>query len=154
VRRSVEPDDWPIEVQTPNGETLTVELAETRPGRYEATLPVDEAGLYRVSDGINVAMAAVGALNPLEWADVRTSETVPAPLTEATRGSVNWLADGLPQIRRTAPDRAPSGRGWIGLVANGDYLVTGVRQIPALPAWLALMLALGMAVIAWRREGQ
>ncbi len=153
-RRSVEPDDWPIEVETPGGETLTVELTETRPGRYEATLPVEEAGLYRVSDGINVAMAAVGALNPLEWADVRSSETVPAPLAEATGGSVNWLADGLPQIRRTAPDRNTSGRGWIGLVANGDYLVTGVRQIPALPAWLALALALGMAVIAWRREGQ
>jgi hypothetical protein len=153
-RRSVEPDEWPIEVQTPDGETQAVELTETRPGRYEAALPVEQAGLYRVSDGINVAMAAVGALNPLEWADVRTSETVPAPLAEATRGTVNWLADGLPQIRRTTPDRNPSGRGWIGLVANGDYLVIGVRQIPALPAWLALMLALGMAVIAWRREGQ
>jgi hypothetical protein len=153
-RRSVEPDERPIEVQTPDGETITVELSENRPGRYEATLPVEQAGLYRVSDGINVAMAAVGALNALEWADVRTSETVPAPLAEATGGSVNWLADGLPRIRRTAPDRGLSGRGWIGLVANGDFLVTGVRQIPALPAWLALLLALGLTVIAWRREGQ
>jgi len=153
-RRSVEPDERPIEVQTPDGETITVELSENRPGRYEATLPVEQAGLYRVSDGINVAMAAVGALNALEWADVRTSETVPAPLAEATRGSVNWLEDGLPKIRRTAPDRGLSGRGWIGLVANGDFLVTGVRQIPALPAWLALLLALGLTVIAWRREGQ
>jgi hypothetical protein len=153
-RRSVEPDEWPIEVQTPDGETVTVELTETRPGRYEATLPVEQAGLYRVSDGINVAMAAVGALNPLEWADVRTSETVPAPLAEATGGSVSWLTDGMPTIRRTAPGRSAEGRGWIGLVANGDYLVTGVRQIPALPAWLALALALGLAVVAWRREGQ
>lgn len=153
-RRSVEPDEWPIEVQTPDGETVTVELKETRPGKYEATLPVDQAGLYRVSDGINVAMAAVGALNPLEWADVRTSETVPAPLAEATGGSVKWLTDGMPRIRRTTPGRSAEGRGWIGLVANGDYLVTGVRQIPALPAWLALALALGLAVVAWRREGQ
>ena len=153
-RRSVEPDEWPIEVQTPDGETLSLQLTETRPGRYEATLPVEQAGLYRVSDGINVAMAAVGALNPLEWADVRASETVTAPLVEATGGSANWLADNLPQIRRTTPDRNSSGHGWIGLVANGDYLVTGVRQIPALPAWLALLLALGMAVVAWRREGR
>ena len=153
-RRSVEPDEWPIEVQTPDGETVNVELTETQPGKYEAALPVEQAGLYRVSDGINVAMAAVGALNPLEWADVRSSETVPAPLAEATGGSVNWLADGLPKIRRSAPDRSSAGRGWIGIVANGDYLVTGVRQAPALPAWLALALALGLAVIAWRREGQ
>ncbi len=154
VRRSVEPDEWPIEVLKPDGETLSVELTETKPGRYEAVLPVTEAGLYKVSDGINVAMAAVGALNPLEWADVRATAAVAAPVAEATHGSVNWLADGLPSIRRVKPARSHAGRGWIGLVANGDNLVTGVRQVPAYPALLALILALGTMVIAWRREGQ
>jgi hypothetical protein len=154
VRRSVEPDEWPIEVLKPDGETLSVELTETRPGRYEATVPLTEAGLYKVSDGINVAMAAVGALNPLEFADVRASADVAAPIAEATQGSVNWLADGLPSIRRVKPERTRAGRGWIGLVANGDYLVTGVRQVPAYPALIALILVLGAMVIAWRREGQ
>ena len=153
-RRSVEPDEWPIEVQTPDGETITVELSENRPGRYEATVPLTEAGLYKVSDGINVAMAAVGALNPLEFADVRASADAAAPIAEATQGSVNWLADGLPSVRRVKPERTRSGRGWIGLVANGDYLVTGVRQVPAYPALIALLLVLGAMVIAWRREGQ
>jgi hypothetical protein len=52
------------------------------------------------------------------------------------------------------PERSRAGRGWIGLVANGDYLVTGVRQVPAYPALISLILALGTVVIAWRREGQ
>jgi len=154
VRRSVEPDDWPIELLKPDGETQSVTLTETKPGRYEATVPVTEAGLYKVSDGINVAMAAVGALNPLEFADVRASAEITQPLAEATGGSVNWLADGLPSIRRVKAERSRAGRGWIGLVANGDYLVTGVRQVPAYPGLLALILALGAMVIAWRREGQ
>jgi hypothetical protein len=154
VRRSVEPDEWPIEMLKPNGETLSVELTETKPGRYEATVPVTEAGLYKVSDGVNVAMAAVGALNPLEFADVRASAAVAAPMAEATQGSVNWISDGLPSIRRVKPERSRAGRNWIGLVANGDYLVTGVRQVPAYPALIALFLALGAMVIAWRREGQ
>jgi len=154
VRRSVEPDEWPIELLKPDGETLSVELTETKPGRYEATVPVTEAGLYRVSDGINVAMAAVGALNPLEFADVRASADLVEPIAEATGGSVNWLSDGLPSIRRVKSERSRAGRGWIGLVANGDYLVTGVRQVPAYPGLLALVLALGAMVIAWRREGQ
>jgi hypothetical protein len=154
VRRSVEPDEWPIEVMKPDGESLSVELTEVKPGRYEATLQVTGAGLYKVSDGVNVAMAAVGALNPLEWADVRASAEVAAPMAEASGGSVNWLADGLPTIRRVKPERSRAGRGWIGLVANGDYLVTGVRQVPAYPALIALILALGTVVIAWRREGQ
>jgi len=154
VRRSVEPDDWPIELLKPNGDTQSVTLTETKPGRYEATVPVTEAGLYKVSDGVNVAMAAVGALNPLEFADVRASAEIAQPLAEATGGSVNWLSDGLPSIRRVKSERGRAGRGWIGLVANGDYLVTGVRQVPAYPGLLALILALGAMVIAWRREGQ
>jgi hypothetical protein len=153
-RRSVDPDDRPVELQGPDGEVTSVELKETRPGLYTATVPVGKAGLYRVSDGINLAMVAVGALNPLEFADVRASDTVPAPLAAATGGTVSWLIDGLPEIRRVRPGRAASGRGWIGLVANGDFLVTGVREIPAFPALAALLLALGAAVIAWRREGR
>ncbi len=153
-RRSVDPDDRPVELQGPEGETTVIELKETRPGLYTATLALGKAGLYRVSDGINLAMVAVGALNPLEFADVRASDTTPGLLATATGGTVSWLADGLPDIRRVRPGRAASGRGWIGLVANGDYLVTGVRQLPAFPALAALLLALGAAVIAWRREGR
>jgi hypothetical protein len=153
-RRSVDPDDRPIEMTRPDGEVVTVELEETRPGLYTASLPVDQPGLYRISDGINLAMAAVGALNPLEFADVRTSEAKAAALAGATGGSVFWLSDGVPDIRRVRPGRAASGRGWIGLLANGDYVVTGVSEIPAFPALAALILALGAAVLAWRREGR
>lgn len=153
-RRSVDPDDWPIEMTTPDGDTVSVELHETKPGLYTATVPVKAAGLYRVSDGVNVAVAAVGALNPLEFADVRASDVVPAPLADGTGGAIRWLVDALPEIRRVQPGRSMSGRGWIGLIANGDYIVTGVRQIPAFPALAALLLALGMAVVAWRREGR
>jgi hypothetical protein len=46
-----------------------------------------------------------------------------------------------------------SGRGWLGLRANGDYIVRGVNEIPLLPALLALLLALGAMIWAWRREG-
>jgi hypothetical protein len=32
-------------------------------------------------------------------------------------------------------------------------VVTGIAALPLLPPWLALPLILGLAVIAWRREG-
>ena len=153
-RRSVDPDDRPIEMTGPDGETVSVELVETKPGLYTADVPIEAPGLYRIDDGVNVAMAAVGALNPLEFADVRTSAQPAAALAAATGGAVSWLSDGLPDIRRVRPERAASGRNWIGLVANGDYLVTGVAEIPAFPALAALILALGAAIFAWRREGR
>jgi hypothetical protein len=107
-----------------------------------------------VSDGERVAMAAAGALNPLELADVRATEAPLAPIVEATQGSTHWIVDGLPTIRRISADRRTSGRNWIGLVANEDYLVTGVRRLPAMPALLVLGLVLAAAAAGWRREGR
>jgi hypothetical protein len=154
LRRSIEPVDGSVTVTAPDGSTTTVKLQNTGPGRYQASLNVTQTGLYSVTDGERVAMAAAGALNPLELADVRATETPLAPLVKATQGSVHWLMDGIPTVRRVAPDRRTSGRNWIGLISNEDYLVTGVRRIPAMPALLVLALFLGAAAWGWRREGR
>jgi hypothetical protein len=98
-------------------------------------------------------MAAVGALNPLEFSDVLASPEPLTPTIEATGSAIRWLADGVPNLRLVAPERDTSGRNWIGLVANGDYIVTGLTTLPLLPALLVLLLALGATAIAWRREG-
>ena len=47
-----------------------------------------------------------------------------------------------------------AGSGWLGLKQNGDYTVTGVRNTPLLPAWAALLLTLGLVMLAWRRESK
>jgi hypothetical protein len=72
---------------------------------------------------------------------------------------VYWLVDGraeagLPELRRVRPDRRAAGDTWLGLRANGDYRVTGVQQVPLLPALLMLILALGGLLLAWHREGR
>jgi hypothetical protein len=47
-----------------------------------------------------------------------------------------------------------AGPGWIGLRRNADHTVTGITALPLLPPWLALPLVLGLAILAWRREGR
>jgi hypothetical protein len=75
-------------------------------------------------------------------------------LIEASAGGLVRLAtDPLPSLRKVKPGRDRHGRGWIGVQANGGYLVTGVSQVPLLPALLVLLLALGAAMAAWWREG-
>jgi len=102
-----------------------------------------------------VVYAIAGTLNPLEFADVRASASRLAPLVRARGGKVAWIADGsLPEVRRVRPGRDFSGRGWIGLKANRDYIVKGVREISLLPAIGVLLLGLGGLMIAWRREGE
>ena len=98
-------------------------------------------------------MAAVGALNPLEFSDVLASSAPLTPAVDATGGAIRRIADGVPNLRLVAPERDTSGRNWIGLVSNGDYIVTGLTTLPLLSALLVLLLALGATAIAWRREG-
>jgi hypothetical protein len=132
-----------------------VKLADEGGGRSTATVPVNEPGLYRVTDGQRTALAAAGALNPIEMSDVRTTAEKLQPVVRATGGETFWVGPGaVPDVRRVAPGRSTSGRGWIGFRANGDYVVTGVVDTPLMPAVLALLLGLGTLIAAWRREGR
>jgi hypothetical protein len=154
-RRTLEPAEAPVVMTTPSGRTDTVALGEERDGVAEATLAAGEPGIYRFSDGTLSAVAVVGAVNPPELADMRATEALLRPVADLNGGGVLWLADAPdPEVRRTRPDRDQSGRGWIGLRANGDFVVTGMRETSLLPAGLVLVLAIGTLMLAWRREGR
>jgi hypothetical protein len=79
-------------------------------------------------------------------------------VAEATGGAVRWLGAGaapaVPELRRVAAGRDTHGPGWIGLRRNADHTVTGITAMPLLPPWAALPLVLGLAILAWRREGR
>jgi hypothetical protein len=158
TRRVLERDYKSATITTPSGETKNLELVEDKAGRATGVIAVDEPGIYRVSDGERTAIAAAGSLNPLEYADLRATGDKLAPAVEASKGSWRWLVAGqslaVPEIRRVLPGRGAGGRDWIGLVRNGEYRVTGVDQIPLLPAFLVLTLALGFMALAWWREGK
>jgi hypothetical protein len=102
-------------------------------------------------------MTNSGSLNSLEFADIRATDSTMRPVAKATGGGLLWLSaagtTNKPKLRRITKGLPTQGRGWIGLIANGDYIVTGVNKISLLPAFLVLLLALGGAAAAWRREG-
>ncbi len=154
TRRSLEPDERSVRVTGPGGAMQEVKLSPETGGRSTATLTVKESGLYRVTDGQRTALAAAGALNPIELSDVRTTADKLAPAVQATGGGTFWVGPGaLPDVRRVGPERAASGRNWLGLRANGDYIVSGLSETPLLPALAALFLVLATLIAAWHREG-
>ncbi|MES2473206.1 MAG: hypothetical protein V4601_10255, partial [Pseudomonadota bacterium] len=119
-----------------------------------ATAKAGELGLYRATDGVLSAVTAAGPLNPKEVADMRASAEVLQPVAGASGGSVQWLADGVPEVRRVGSGDSASGSGWIGLRNNGAYRVTALEQQKLLPQWLALLLIVGALLLAWRLEGR
>jgi hypothetical protein len=153
-RRSLEPDPRSVELTSPSDAVRGVDLVEDGNGLATASLLATEPGIYRISDGERTALAVVGAVNPPELADVRTTGDRMKPAASASGGGIHWLADGEIDVRRTRPDRDQTGGNWIGLRANGDYVVTGVTEASLLPAGLVVLLVVGALLAAWRREGR
>ena len=153
-RRTMAETAAPVVLTYPSGKKTTLTLSKIEPGVWRAKARADELGLYRLSDGTLTAVAAAGPLNPKEVADMRATEAVLGPIAQASGGSVHWLADGIPDVRRVGQSGNAKGSNWIGLRANGAYRVTAVEQQPLLPGWLALLLLLGTLLIAWRVEGR
>lgn len=160
LRRSLKPVNRPARVTAPDGGALRVPLKDRGDGTATGSVPVELPGLYRIADGGLNAMVAIGSLNPREMSDIRTTDRFALPSVRSGTGSVVWLGEtGVPDIRQVAPERRFAGAGgvsgrWIGLRRNGDYIVTGIRDIPLLAGFLALLLALLPMLLGWRREGE
>ncbi len=149
-------DDKPppdVTVTPPSGPVTRVPLKPVRPGYATAEMDAAAPGVWQVSDGMHTVFAAEQNSNPRELADLRATATILAPLARASGGSVRFIGDGTPELRRTEPGREASGSSWIGLPRRRDHVVTGLSAIPLLPPWAALPLLLGLVVVAWRQEG-
>jgi hypothetical protein len=158
VRRSLEPVTTPVTVTAPSGAAREVKMGDDTDGRQTARIEVTEPGLYHLTDGTRNALAAVGSLRPIEFADVRTTAARLSPAVQATGGGIVWLGDEpFPEARRISRGRSASGSvagtPWLGFIANHDHVVKGAREVPLVPPPLMLLLALMALALAWRREG-
>ena len=153
TRRSMQASPAEITVTRPDGSTQSLPLTVHQDGRATASIPADQPGLWRVQDGPRIALAAMGALSPLEMTDLAATADRLTPVAAATGGSVHWLVDGDVELRRTTPGRIAAGKSWIGLQTRGDAITTGLRETPLLPAAFLLALVLSGLLLTWRREG-
>lgn len=144
----------PVTITGPDGTVTELALPMAAPGRFEAVFQAPVLGLYRLDQGELTRVIAVGPATPREFVETIASGADLAPLAEATRGGVTRLEPGTPDIRAVAEGRLAVGRGWIGITPREAYLTTEVNVAPFLPAWAWLLLAAGLAVIAWLVEGR
>lgn len=158
VRTTLAESAPPLEITWPSGETRTLGMVETGPGRFSAGLPVEETGLIALRSGELTTVVSAGPLNPREYADLTVDLDGLAPLVDASGGGVFGVGAGtspdLPDLRRTRAQSVQAGTGWAGLQRNGAYQVTEARRTPLAPGLLAVILALALMGMAWRREGK
>jgi hypothetical protein len=153
-RTLAEADPGPVTVTGPDGTAVELAMPLVGPGRYETVWQAPALGLYRLEQGELTRVIAVGPATPREFAETIASGELLQPVAEATRGGVTRLEPGVPDIRAVSEGRVAVGRGWIGITPREAYLTASVNVVPVLPAWAWLLIAAGLAVLAWLVEGR
>jgi len=154
TRRSLTGRTDTLDITGPDGHVVQVPAEEVAPGQFVAEYTGPLTGLYRITDGTLNAVAALGPSAPREFEETIASADKLQAIVTQTGGGVFSLSDGLPTVRSVAPGRRAYGRGWAAITPREASRTLSVRVQPLLPAWLALMLAAGLALAAWLREGR
>jgi hypothetical protein len=154
TRRSLSGEAGAVTVTHPDGTETELTLEEVSPGRFATTWEAPEMGLYRLTDGTEETVIALGPSAPREFEQTIASPEPLRPFVEGTNGGLLAMSDGAPDIRTVREGRPASGRGWLGITPREAYTTADVTISPLLPAWLFLLLAASLVVGAWLREGR
>ena len=148
----------PVTVTTPSGETLTLDLTERAPGRFEAELETDEVGLFGLVNGDLTALAHVGRTDAPEFGDMISTTEALAALVREGGGTVRRLAAGggvdVPSILPVRSTADASGRSWLGFKTSAETELRGVSRQALFGGFLGLALMLLVIASMWYREGR
>jgi hypothetical protein len=148
----------PVTLTSPSGKTSTVTLNVAEPGVWRATVPANELGLWHANDGKLDALVNVGPANPREFAEVRSTAEVLAPLAIATGGEARRIesASGvsMPRVLAVRSSDTFHGDDWIGVKMRDASVVRGIGVLPLFAGGLGLLLLVGSLAATWLREGR
>jgi hypothetical protein len=155
VRRSLELENKPVMIETPDGDQVELELTQTSPGRWQTEFSGTVNGLYRLSDGLMSTVFALGPSAPKEFENTIASAEPLKPILTRTKGvSLALHKVSNPKIRLVSSGRTAGGRDWIGLTPRNAYITTDISSRPLLPAWMMLLLSAMLIIWAWRIESR
>ncbi|MEM9796261.1 MAG: hypothetical protein AAF919_07215 [Pseudomonadota bacterium] len=154
TRRTLGDAPGEVTVTAPDGTRSQLALEEAAPGRFVARVEGAEQGLYRLQEGERETVIGLGPAAPREFVETIATDSVLSDVVTASQGGALTIEGGTPDLRSVREGRRAWGRGWIGWTPREAYLTTDLRITPLLPAWLFLLLASGLSVWAWLREGR
>jgi hypothetical protein len=148
----------PLQVTWPDGREDVVAMEQLETGRFATQMAAEGSGLVRLRSGELTTVAALGPINPAEYADLRPTADRLDPFVDATGGGHYAIGDGpdaaIPALRRTRAEADQSGRTWLGLTRNERYIVRASTRTPLLPGLPVVLVLLTLLGLGWWREGK
>ncbi len=138
-RQTLSPGDpGDATVTAPSGQSRGITLQQTAPGHYQASLPVSQSGVWKITQGKLTAYAATAISNAAEYQDLAATAQILRPLAQ----NIIWLGrtDPPPLASLLQPRHATE--------------VTGTSDIPLLPPLPTVIVALSLIAAAWWRESR
>ncbi|MDP3342538.1 hypothetical protein [Frigidibacter sp.] len=154
TRRTLGTGPREVTIIHPDGTETVLPMRELSPGRHIAEFAAPEIGLYRMQEGDQERVFAVGPSAPREFESTIASAEPLTPAMAPVNGGAVRLEEGMPDIRTVREGRPAAGRGWIGITPREAHATVGLSVAPLLPAWVFLLLASGLILGAWLREGR
>jgi hypothetical protein len=154
TRRTLGDAPGAVTVTAPDGTVTELTLEEETPGRFVGRMLGEDQGLYRLAEGDRETVIGLGPAAPREFEETIASDAVLASAVAAREGGALAVEDGVPDLRSVREGRRAAGRGWLGWTPREAYLTADIRVLSLVPAWLFLLLAGGLAMAAWLREGR
>ncbi|MEC7259012.1 MAG: hypothetical protein VXW58_14460, partial [Pseudomonadota bacterium] len=105
IRRTLSDSVGPVTVTRPDGQTETVELRETAPGRFETLYRGNDIGLYRLAEGDLETVIGLGPAAPREFEQTIATGDILAPVIAPQRGGIMALESSTPSLRDIRPGR-------------------------------------------------
>jgi hypothetical protein len=147
-----------ITLTAPSGATSTFALDADGPGVWRKTVDANELGLWRATDGKLTALVNLGPANPREFAEVTSTTSTLAPLTNATGGDSRRIGASsgisMPRVVAVRSSDTFKGDDWIGLKLREASVVRGIGVLPLFAGLLGLLLLVGSLAATWAREGR
>ena len=148
-------------VISPSGKTQTVTLEKQQEGVFVASLPTNEVGLFKITNGDKLALAHIGPMNSPEYAELISTDEKLTPIVSSSGGHITRLhtkasekisMPGITPIDNSARTKNIKADTIALLKADQTKLVNTV-QYSIYTGLLALFVCLLLLSGMWYKEG-
>ena len=158
TRQTIGDDPGPATIKYPSGRTETMPMTAAGPGQYKLERPMEETGLFEVTNGAFTTLVHVGTVDAPEFKAMVSTEETLKPYADKTRGLVARVASGesisLPDILPVRGDVRVSDPNRMVIRMTDETVLRGINSLPLFAGFAGLSALLLVIAATWWREGR